>query len=71
VGCHAAQPTQEGFAQAPNGILLDSPDQIAANAPKVAETVGNKYMPIGNLTQMTDAERALVASWFAQGAATR
>jgi uncharacterized membrane protein len=71
VGCHAAQPTQEGFGQAPMGILLDSPDQIAANAPKVAETVGNKYMPIGNLTQMTDPERALVASWFAQGAATR
>jgi uncharacterized membrane protein len=71
VGCHTGQPTQEGFAQAPKGILLDSPDQIAANAPKVAETVGNKYMPIGNLTQMTDAERALVASWFVQGAATR
>ena len=69
--CHAAQPTHEGFAQAPKGILLDSPDQIAANASKVAETVVNKYMPIGNLTQMTDDERALVASWFAQGAATR
>jgi uncharacterized membrane protein len=27
-------------------------------------------MPIGNLTQMTDAERALVTTWFAQGAAT-
>jgi uncharacterized membrane protein len=52
-------------------LLLDSPDQIAANASKVAETVVNKYMPIGNLTQMTDDERALVASWFAQGAATR
>jgi uncharacterized membrane protein len=71
VGCHAAQPTQPGFAQPPKGILLDSPDQIAANAPKVAETVANRYMPIGNLTQMTDDERALVAAWFAQGAATK
>jgi uncharacterized membrane protein len=25
-------------------------------------------MPIGNLTQMTDDERALVAAWFAQRA---
>jgi len=25
-------------------------------------------MPIGNLTQMTDEERAVVAAWFAQGA---
>jgi len=28
-------------------------------------------MPIGNLTQMTDDERALLAAWFAQGAKTR
>jgi len=33
--------------------------------------VGNKYMPIGNLTQMTDDERLLIATWFAQGAETR
>jgi len=25
-------------------------------------------MPIGNLTQMTDDERGIVAAWFAQGA---
>jgi len=71
VGCHATQPTQAGFAQPPKGILLDSPEQIAANAPKLAETVANRYMPIGNLTQMTDDERALVAAWFAQGATTK
>ena len=40
------------------------------HAQKMAETVGNKYMPIGNLTQMTDDERTLVATWYAQGAAT-
>ena len=69
--CHASQPTQPGFAQPPKGVLLETPAQVAANAPKIAETVGNKYMPIGNLTQMTDDERALIATWFAQGAATR
>ena len=71
VGCHAAQPTQPGFAQPPKGVLLDSPEQIAANAPKLAETVANRYMPIGNLTQMTDDERTLIAAWFAQGAITK
>ncbi|MEO5764949.1 MAG: urate hydroxylase PuuD [Casimicrobiaceae bacterium] len=71
VACHAAQPTQAGFAQPPKGVLLETPGQIAANAPKIAETVGNGYMPIGNLTQMTDTERALIATWFAQGAATK
>jgi uncharacterized membrane protein len=69
--CHAAQPTQPGFAQPPKGVVLETPEQVAANAPKVAETVGNKYMPIGNLTQMTDEERALIVTWFAQGAAVR
>jgi uncharacterized membrane protein len=71
VSCHAAQPTQAGFAQPPKGVLLETPEQVAANAAKVAETVGNKYMPIGNLTQMTDAERVLIATWFAQGAETK
>jgi uncharacterized membrane protein len=71
VACHAAQPKQEGFAQPPKGIVLETSDQIAANAAKIAETVGNRYMPIGNLTQMTDQERAVVAAWFAQGAPSR
>ena len=71
VSCHAAQPTQAGFAQPPKGILLDSPEQVAANAAKLAETVANRYMPIGNLTEMTDDERALIAAWFAQGASTK
>jgi len=68
VACHATQPTQPGFAQPPKGIVLETPEQIGQNAAKIAETVANRYMPIGNLTQMTDEERALVAAWFAQGA---
>jgi uncharacterized membrane protein len=68
VTCHAAEPTQPGFVQPPKGVVLESAEQIGQNAAKIAETVGNRYMPIGNLTQMTDDERALVAAWFAQGA---
>ena len=50
--------------------MLETPDQIAAQTAKIHETVTNRYMPIGNRTQMTDAERQLVATWFAQGAKT-
>jgi uncharacterized membrane protein len=71
VPCHAAQPRQEGFAQPPKGVILETPDQIALHAAKIGETVANRYMPIGNLTQMTDDERALIAGWAAQGATTR
>jgi uncharacterized membrane protein len=68
VACHAIQPTQAGFAQPPKGVVLETPEQIGQNSAKIAETVANRYMPIGNLTQMTDEERAVVAAWFAQGA---
>ena len=71
IGCHAASPKQEGFAQPPKGVMLESEEQVAQHAAKIGETVANRYMPIGNLTQMTDSERALVAQWIAAGAPTR
>jgi uncharacterized membrane protein len=71
VPCHSVQPQQAGFVQPPKGIMLETPEQIAAQAAKIGETVANKYMPIGNLTQMTDDERVLIAAWIAQGAKAR
>jgi len=50
-------------------VLLDTPDEIIRNAQRVyQQTVQLKAMPLGNATQMTDAERASVALWFEQGA---
>jgi uncharacterized membrane protein len=66
VACHASTPTQPGFVEAPLGIVLESPQQILDRAERIASTVQTRYMPIGNLTGMTDAERATVASWYAQ-----
>jgi uncharacterized membrane protein len=67
--CHAQRPTQPGFSVAPKGLLLDTAAQIAANAQKINEqAVVTRAMPIGNLTQMTDAERAMLAAWIAAGA---
>jgi uncharacterized membrane protein len=67
-GCHATQPTFTGFSQPPKGVMLETADQIVTQAAKMAEVTASRYMPIGNLTQMTDAERTLIAAWFAQGA---
>jgi uncharacterized membrane protein len=68
VSCHSDRPTQPGFAGAPAGILLDTPDRIRRNAEKVyRQTVQLKAMPIGNLTGMTDEERALIARWYEGG----
>jgi len=70
--CHAAKPTQPGFNDAPKGFVLDTPALIVANAQKINEqAVVSRVMPIGNLTGMTDAERATLAAWIAAGAPGR
>jgi len=66
VACHANKPTQPGFASPPLGLVLETSAQINQNAVKIATTVQTGYMPLGNLTQMTDQERSLIASWYAQ-----
>jgi uncharacterized membrane protein len=69
VQCHADKPTQPGFATAPAGVALHNPQLIAQNAPRIyQQTVQLKAMPIANLTQMTDEERAVLGAWFESGA---
>ncbi|CAN5229260.1 urate hydroxylase PuuD [soil metagenome] len=69
IECHAAQPTFAGFAQAPAGVVLTSDDAILREAARIhQQVVVLKAMPIGNLTGITDAERDLIARWFAAGA---
>ena len=66
--CHSANPTQPGFAAAPKGVMFDTPEQITLQSAKILEQTSTKAMPIGNLTGMTDAERAIVAGWAGRGA---
>jgi uncharacterized membrane protein len=69
VSCHSAHPTQPGFAAAPAGVALDSAEHIHQNAEKIyKQAVQLKAMPLANLTDMTDAERAQLAAWFEAGA---
>jgi len=67
--CHAAKPTQAGFAAAPKGIMLDTPTDIIKHAATIhQQSVLSKAMPIANLTKMTDDERAFIGQWYAAGA---
>jgi uncharacterized membrane protein len=69
VACHSDHPTQPGFASAPAGIMLHNPDLIHQNAAKIyQQAVQLRAMPIANLTNMTDAERAQIGVWFESGA---
>lgn len=63
VECHSAKPTQAGFASAPAGIMFDTPAEIRAHGARIKQVVASRYMPLGNLTKMTDAERAAIAAW--------
>ena len=65
VACHSATPSQPGFSVAPQGLMLDTVDQVLQHRQKVIQqALVAKSMPLGNLTQMTDEERALLQVWF-------
>lgn len=64
--CHAAEPVWAGLATAPKGILLDSPEQIARNAPLIMDqAVMTNAMPPNNITEITREERHILAMWLA------
>jgi uncharacterized membrane protein len=64
--CHAVSPTQAGFSAPPAGLVLETSEQIALNADRIATTVQSRYMPLGNLTGMTDEERTIISAWYSQ-----
>jgi len=70
--CHSAAPTVAGLAAAPLGIALDTPEEIRARAKRIlAVAVETHTMPLGNVTAMTDQERALLENWIRSGATLR
>ena len=66
VSCHAQAPTHPAFKTAPKNIVLETVDDLRRYADLVdLHTVRTRTMPLGNLTGMTDAERALLGAWLA------
>ena len=69
VTCHADKPAFQGLAEAPKGVKLDTPERIHAAAQQIYQQAArSKAMPPGNLTGMTDDERALLERWYQSGA---
>ena len=67
--CHSANPSDTTFVTAPAGAKLDSPQQMAALAPRILErAVLSRDMPLANKTGMTDEERDILRRWIQQGA---
>ncbi len=62
--CHSDRPTFTGIAAAPAGISYDKPENILLNVEKIyQQVVISKIMPLGNITQMTQEERGIIAQW--------
>jgi uncharacterized membrane protein len=69
VSCHADKPSFQGLPEAPKGVKLDSVERVRAQALAIhQQSVLSKAMPPGNLTGMTDEERALIDRWYRSGA---
>jgi uncharacterized membrane protein len=63
--CHSQNPTHSAFPAAPSGVVLDTDEEIVAEALRIhQQTVVLKAMPIGNLTEISDEERALIDAWY-------
>ncbi len=62
--CHAPNPAYDGFDAPPAGLSLIDDADIKASAARIYDQVViAKIMPLGNETQMTEAERDLIGQW--------
>ncbi len=62
--CHAAQPTSDMFQTPPAGIILEDEAQLLQYKDRMVSALQTSYMPLGNITAMTDDERAQLLGWL-------
>ena len=66
LSCHAQAPSHPAFRTAPKNIVLETIDDLRRYADLVdLHSVRTRTMPLGNLTGMTDEERARLGAWLA------
>lgn len=64
--CHAGSPVWPGIATPPKGVTLETADDIRRHAQQIERVaVQTQTMPPGNVTGLTDAERATLGRWLA------
>jgi uncharacterized membrane protein len=65
--CHSSKPTQQGFAEAPKGVKLETVAELKRYAPLIdLQAVKTTAMPLGNVSGMTADERSRLGQWIAQ-----
>ena len=64
-GCHAARPTAAGYTAPPKGVILETLSDVQRYKAQVyAQSVSSQAMPVGNMTEMTLEERAILGHWL-------
>lgn len=61
-GCHSQNPSFPGITFAPGGVVLTR-DTLWAYARQINIMVAERRMPPGNITRLTDTERATLIEW--------
>lgn len=68
--CHGTEPVWPGVWQAPKNVVLDTDIAVANHAHEIVLQSGWSHaMPPGNVTDMSDEERALIVEWYREGSA--
>lgn len=68
--CHATHPTL--MPTPGKNVVLDTDQQIVDHARMIyQQAVLQKTMPLGNMTAITDEERAAIGAWFTAGASLK
>ena len=72
VQCHSANPTDDVYKVAPNGVMYDTPEGIVAKKDLIMQRVViTKTMPQNNKTNITEEERNTLRCWIEQGASIK
>jgi uncharacterized membrane protein len=68
--CHMSEPVWDGVNVAPKGVMLDTPERIRLHAEQIyVQAVMTRAMPPGgNLTELSEDDRKVLAVWVQGGA---
>jgi uncharacterized membrane protein len=71
--CHAAEPVWDGVGVPPKGVMLETPAQIREHASAIymQAAMTHAMPPGGNITEISDEDRAVLAAWYESGAKTQ
>ena len=62
--CHSESPSSDMFTSAPAGIVLGNEVQLLQYKDRMLSALQTGYMPLANITAMTDSERTQLILWL-------